>query len=123
MGFKLKGVNEMVKKLESKGRNVERVKGEALRAGGEVIRTAMAKRAPRSTLNKKHMADNIIVSEVKSKTNKVEIGPVRDFFYAYFLEFGTRKMAARPFAFPAFEESKNGALKAIADVIRKEIER
>ena len=39
--------------------------------------------------------------------------------YAEFLEFGTSKMSAQPFAFPAFKETKDEALRIMAAEFRK----
>lgn len=44
-------------------------------------------------------------------------------YYWRHLEFGTAKMAARPFMRPAFEQNKERAKDAIIDRIRKRIER
>jgi len=42
----------------------------------------------------------------------------KDAFYGRFLEFGTSKMAARPFLRPAFEAKKQAAAAAVDDVIQ-----
>lgn len=44
-----------------------------------------------------------------------------DAYYARFVEFGTSKMAARPFLRPAFEAKKNDAAQAIGDTLAKEL--
>ena len=51
------------------------------------------------------------------KTNKGSI----DAWYARFLEFGTSKMAAKPFMRPAFEAKKEAAVQAIKDYLVKRI--
>jgi HK97 gp10 family phage protein len=52
---------------------------------------------------------------------------VIDAWYAHFVEFGTSKMAARPFMRPAFESRKAGAVEAIKSYllsrIPKEVEK
>lgn len=45
----------------------------------------------------------------------------QDAYYAAFVEFGTSKMAARPFLRPAFEAKKSEAVKAIRDYIAARI--
>ena len=45
-----------------------------------------------------------------------------DPFYWHFHEFGTSKMAARPFMRPAFEESKEEALGAMVERVKKGLE-
>ena len=42
-----------------------------------------------------------------------------DFYYGRFIEFGTVKMAARPFLRPAFEQSKDSALSEMVKAIRE----
>lgn len=42
-------------------------------------------------------------------------------FYGQFVEFGTSKMAAHPFMRPAFEASKQAALTAFENAMRKEV--
>lgn len=41
--------------------------------------------------------------------------------YANMLEFGTSKMAARPFMFPAFEKSKAWIMARLQDAVRRAI--
>lgn len=45
----------------------------------------------------------------------------QDAFYASWVEFGTSKMAARPFMRPAFEAKKSAAVDAIRDYLAKRI--
>jgi HK97 gp10 family phage protein len=51
------------------------------------------------------------------KTKKGSI----DAWYARFVEFGTSKMAARPFMRPAFEAKKEAAVQAIKNYLEKRI--
>src|SRR5574337_1230655 len=44
-----------------------------------------------------------------------------DAYYASWVEFGTSKMAARPFMRPGFEAKKNAAVEAIKDYLAKRI--
>ncbi len=124
MLFKLKGMQELIKALEAKGTATDKISEAAVMAGAEVIRSAIARRAPRDPQTKEHMADNIVISEFNPKTKSVDIGAEQRFYYARFVEFGTSKMKkSHAFAFPAFEESKAEALETMANIIRKEIER
>ncbi len=43
--------------------------------------------------------------------------------HSSFLEFGTARMAARPFLRPAFERQKGPSMKRIADAVRIAIAR
>ncbi|MNP81582.1 hypothetical protein D3C76_1799800 [compost metagenome] len=73
------------------------------------------------------MADNIIVSNVRSDGGQkfILVGPQRGdnnkFFYGKFVEFGTSKMAARPFMGPAMTESTVQIVQAMAEVVRREL--
>ncbi|MNY41310.1 hypothetical protein D3C86_1761160 [compost metagenome] len=46
-----------------------------------------------------------------------------DFFYAHFVEYGTSKMAAKPFMRPAYDQNKEKAVQAIKDRISKRLEK
>lgn len=117
MGFKLEGMQELLKKLETLGNEAEQVKQEALVAGAKVVQQAASQKAPRDTGK---LAENIVISDIK-EDGTVDIGPDRDRFYGLFLEFGTSKMSARPFLQPAFEENKEQVQQKMADVIRREL--
>jgi HK97 gp10 family phage protein len=42
-------------------------------------------------------------------------------FYGVYVEFGTRKMAARPFLFPAFFAKEGEIIRRIGNVLKKDI--
>lgn len=130
MSFEITGINELLANLERIGRNVEQAKKQALNEGAEIIKESAKQKCPRSTQRGSHLADNIIISDVKQGVDGkpyVEIGPQKssndEFFYGKFLEFGTVKMNAKPFMEPAFLEKRREALDKIADVIRGVVER
>lgn len=76
-----------------------------------------------------HIADHIVVSAITKDTDDlgdrrlepnehaVAIGPSKDFFYGYFLEFGTIKMAAKPFMRPAFDSKAGESFKVFQERI------
>jgi HK97 gp10 family phage protein len=91
----------------------------ALYAGSEVIRLEIGKRAPKDTGRlEAHIAAKTTIS-AKQEAGKTQIGPGRSAWYAGFLEFGTRKMAARPFIRPAFDSVKQAALNAFVNKMRE----
>lgn len=55
----------------------------------------------------------------RSKTTKK--GLKLDAFYARFVEFGTSKMAAKPFMRPAFEAKKEAAIEKFKDYMAKRL--
>lgn len=129
MAFELTGITEMIAELERRGNNVEQVKKRALIEGSTIIKDAMKRKCPRSTKQGQHLQDNIIVSDVKESVPGkpyVEIGPKKSdnnaTFYGKFLEFGTVRMKARPFAEPGFIEKRQAALDKIAEIIRGAIQ-
>lgn len=46
---------------------------------------------------------------------------LKDAYYLRFVEYGTSKMAAKPFKRPAYEAKKKAAAQAVADAIDSEI--
>lgn len=44
-------------------------------------------------------------------------------YYWHYLEFGTSRIAARPFLRPAFESEKSGSAKLITDKMREEVDK
>lgn len=114
--MELTGVQEVLNQLQMKASQVDgKIKQEATKAGAEIFRQEMAKNAPRSTLNREHLADNIVISETK---DGFEIGPASKFFYAHFLEFGTSKMNPYPFAAPTFENNRVVVAKTMSAVLK-----
>lgn len=117
MGIQLEGMQELLSRLGRIGAEAEQVKKDALQAGAEVVQQAASEKAPKRT---GALAENIVISDI-TEDGTVDIGPDRDRFYGFFLEFGTSKMAARPFLQPAFEENKEQVQQKMADVIRREM--
>lgn len=64
-----------------------------------------------------------LVANINAKVGQLEaeIGAYID--YAPHLEFGTRKMGARPFLFPALEQNTKDYLKRLKDVVNRAITR
>lgn len=94
-----------------------RVVKEALTDGAEPIRARMEANAHHGNVAP-HIAENMVIGTARRSDTPdgtgVAVGPRKgQFFYGYFLEFGTRKMSARPFARPAFDGEAQGALTII----------
>lgn len=120
----MSGFDELQNNLLLLGANASKVEGDALRAGSRVLQEAMQKRAPRSPYAKEHAADHISISKVKQRDGAryVLVGVERTdnskWFYLKFFEYGTSKMAARPWAQPAASESERAIVDAMADVVK-----
>lgn len=119
MGIKLEGMSDLLRNLEQAGNRGQEVAEKALNEGAKILQAKMKQMAPRSAGAGKHLAENIIISAIKDGT--IEVGPQKDYFYGFFLEFGTSKMSAQPFAQPAFEASKGQIERKMAEVIRDEL--
>lgn len=123
--FKLEGLDELVKKVETLGRKGSSIENKALKEAAEPVQKTGSDLTPRSDLDKEHLADNIVISKVKKKEGikYIEIGPTKDdnsrFFYGKFIEWGTSKMAARPFMQPAYERNKKKIINIIKETLRE----
>lgn len=131
--FEIKGLQELQTKLEGLEAKVAR-KGirQALRAGANVIRTAMAANAPKDSGFLEEHID--IKTRLKSDylAGSAFIGPNGKIVYprkpgwpsrtaalvARWLEFGTSRMSKKPFMTQAFDTRKEEALEAITEKLR-----
>lgn len=95
---------------------------EALKEAAKVFQKIIEEKAPRSSYNKKHLFEHIIISEVVN--GRIRIAPeAKNYFYAKFLEFGTVNMPAQPFMEPAFLEGLDEAQKVMGRVISRWVAR
>lgn len=117
--FDLSGMNELISRLNSMGREGQQIEEKALKAGAKVVRDAIEEATPVSALPKNHAKDHIVISEVED--GKVSIGAGKDQFYLQFVEFGTSKQTAQPFMSTAFNRTKDEAKKEMSRVIRNEL--
>jgi HK97 gp10 family phage protein len=62
------------------------------------------------------------IANFKRKTGKGSAANPNDVFYASFIEFGTSKMAARPYLRPAFQSMKEKAVAAAIARFRERIQ-
>lgn len=140
----LKELNEALKQLpDNIARNVLRG---ATGAGAAVIRKEARQRAPvfDGQIGDKHpppgtLKKSVYQSQVRQlsslvkqvfhvgvrsgKGKKDKGGRSLDAYYWRFVEFGTSKMAARPFLRPAFEAKKLAAIEAIREYMAARIPR
>lgn len=123
--IQLEGMAELIDKVNKLGEKSEEIKKKALDKAGELVKDSMEKKDPRSSDVKKHMADNIKVSEI-NKDNGVDfvmIGPNKgdntEFFYSKFTEWGTSKIPSQHWAEKSVIENE----KEINNVIKEELQR
>ena len=123
--IELEGMQELIDKVNKLGSRGTEIKKKALDKTGAMVKSSMEEKAPRSELTKRHMADNIKVSEIESEdgVDFVKIGPNKgdnsEFFYSKFTEWGTSKIPAQHWAENSVLENK----KKINEVIKEELER
>lgn len=124
----IKGLSDLIAALRELPKAVEKkVLRQAVGAGAILIRksaqdlvtrrTGLVSKAIRVGFNKKESTPGRVVyhvfvsRKVKDKLKNKTI----DAFYWRFLEFGTIKMAAKPFMRPAFDSSSQEALSVITN--------
>lgn len=122
--IELTGVDEILNKLKQIGTNISRLENKALKNAAEpVLEDARATNAFNdksgklrkglkiSNIKKKDGVKYVLVGVDKSDNSKI--------FYGKFLEFGTSKMAARPFLQPAYEKNKDNIQQTIAETLKE----
>lgn len=116
MDVDFSGLEELTRQVRAMG-NLRNVEKKSLEAGAEHVQKELEKAAPVGATGR--LRDNILKSEVQD--GKIDIGtrPVGDGFYGFFLEYGTSKMQARPWARPAWESNKRKVKELMADELRR----
>jgi HK97 gp10 family phage protein len=128
---KVEGLDELADAMEKlPARLAGAAARPALSAAGQVFEAAMRSTVPRDTgaladsiTRKVHVSSNLssmsVIVGPEYKGGGTQDPGVR----AMFLEFGTRKMAPRPFMRQAFAMSKDAAYNAAVAVLRAVLER
>lgn len=125
-GATVKGFDEVIAALERMGSlPADRVEAVLMEAG-QPMAAEMQALAPRSADPRArdrgkprppgHGADSIKVrpvDEERAGITRVTIGPSRRHYWMKFVEFGTSKMPARPFARPTFDGGREAAAERI----------
>ena len=126
--IELEGMTELIDKVNKLGVKGDLIKRKALDKAGEVVKNSMEKKAPRSKESKKHMADNIKVSEIEKENGVdfIKIGPNKgdnsEFFYSKFTEWGTSKIPAQHWAEKSVLENKREINKIIKEELQRGLE-
>ena len=140
---RVKDINKVLGKFRSLGKDLEEpfrevVKGGAQFVRGEAIKSIQTgsktgrtyeKYNPRRTHKASAPGEapasdtGNLVRNIRVKQKTKDIAEVESNApYSQFLEFGTSKMLARPFLFPAFEKSRSKILQATFNRIKKAVE-
>tara|TARA_R100000655_G_scaffold6783_1_gene19099 strand:+ start:198 stop:647 length:450 start_codon:yes stop_codon:yes gene_type:complete len=143
MTFKFSGVEEATKALEKVKEDLEKDMKEVLLGGGQLIRGEAVRSIQQGSKSGKtykkynptrtHKASapgeapasdtGFLVSNIRVKEEKDVVQVRSEASYSKFLEFGTSKMLARPFLFPAFEKSKPKIAEVIFRKIKQSLDR
>lgn len=135
------GLAELDRALAELGPEATKVGRTALRATANEVRDAVKAAAPVGTGTTKKTArnkrgdvreydygrlrDNIRTREVRARRDNSVVMAVTtgNAFWGRFLEYGTRKMTARPFFRPAWDAAQRPALDTLQDKLGAGIER
>nr|WP_226166850.1 HK97-gp10 family putative phage morphogenesis protein [Clostridium estertheticum]MCB2361594.1 hypothetical protein [Clostridium estertheticum] len=104
------------------------MKKKVLAKARELVKSIMDRKAPISEETKKHMADNIKVSEIEKKDSIdfVKIVPIKgdnsEFFYSKFTEWGTSKIPAQHWAKNSLVENKRKINQTILEELKRGLE-
>ena len=135
--IKINNLQETLKQLGRLEESMEKPLQEVLMGGGQLIRSEAIKsiqtgaksgivyekynprRSHRSSAPGQSPASDTgnLVSKIIVKNNKDEVRVQSNANYSKFLEFGTSKMLARPFMFPAKEKSKKRIIQITANKV------
>jgi HK97 gp10 family phage protein len=136
------GGDEIQEKLENLPSRIGKaILKKALRAGAEVFRAEMARRAPqgwhvfRTTEYKgakykgRSRDFGVLARSIRTSISvrgdelegTASIGPSRKAFWGLFEEFGRRGARAQPFIIPAFDAAKDRALEAFINTAKEEL--
>ncbi|WP_035287981.1 HK97-gp10 family putative phage morphogenesis protein [Clostridium sp. KNHs214] len=123
--LELEGMDALIDKINKLGDKGEHIKKNALTRAGERVKSSMEKKAPRSKLAKKHMADHIKMSDIEKEdgVDFIKVGPNKgdnsEFYYSKFTEWGTSKIPAQHWAEKSVLENR----REITAIIKEELER
>src|SRR5262245_22663248 len=124
MPVTIKGLDALRRNIDKVGAQTETVIIErAVILGSEVLQGSMSMRAPVRTGRLAGAIEVEVQRRVRRGAVVTRIGPSREGFYAKFIEFGTRFMAAQPFMRPAIDEDGPRAVTLMQDVVRQQTER
>lgn len=124
--FKMEGLKELEQSLRQLPADLgKKILWNAAMHGAEVVRVEMEHQ-----IQAKGLVDSgFLLSAFLKRREKTDdpmiaayrVGPHEDAFWDWFLEHGTVKMAARPFALPALEASRSEAMDKMVEVITRRL--
>lgn len=135
MGKRVVGASRLRRKLKRLPDEINSELRTVIAEEGAAVLHEMETRAPVSEAGlpkdfqgkpREHLRDALEMRLSKDGL-KVRVGLIgkkvmKVFFFARFLEFGTRKMGKRPFIFPAWQSRRSSARKAVKDATIKALD-
>lgn len=124
----VKGLEDLIAKLNSLPEKLEKkVIRSAVRKGANIIRDKARSYVP---VDSGELRKSITVSGAKYKKGTIAfaIKPRKNkkrgitVFYGKFIEFGTSKMAAKPFMRPAYDEAEKEVLETVINDIKSKVD-
>ena len=144
IGIQVKNLNVALKKFDSLKKDLETpfreviaggaqlIRGQAIRSiqtgpkSGRIYEKYNPRRTHRASAPGQAPASDTgnLVSQIRVREeNKDLIKVESNALYSSFLEFGTSKMLARPFLFPATESSRQKIIQAVFNKVKQEIQK
>jgi hypothetical protein len=96
-----------------------------MRGIAKQLQEGMSDRVARSKVHDEHLGDAIEIRGIKQKVPNavgLAVGPIRKRFYGWFLEKGTSRIAAQPWARPAFDAWQKTALEELRRLLWKRVQ-
>lgn len=125
MHMELTGFDELIDEFEQMGNKTKKVETEALKEGGAVIAKYQRQGVNRSTKDQPHTQDNIQIGRARETDEGLQIivKPNNKVAWrANFLEWGTSKMAPRPFVDKSGELGEAEAYRVMMKKLEEVIE-
>jgi HK97 gp10 family phage protein len=143
MNVSTQGLDELYRRLQELPVKLEKnIMRGAIRAGTKPIVEEAQRLAPQMQVETPWRTPGALKRSIRSMSVRVQssglirggviagsrrktgsgLKRVADVFYAYWLEYGTVKMAARPFMRPAMQSKSQNAVDAMATYIRERID-
>lgn len=124
--FKFEGLKDLEMALHDLSDELgKKILNNAAMHGAELLRVAVEQEIKaKGLVESGFLSGNILKKRLKIDDPMVAVymfGAFEDAYWDYFLEYGTYKMARRPFMLPAIEGSRGKALDKVEAVLRRRI--
>src|SRR5690625_2221493 len=123
MEFEMQGIDELIRELETFGRDVKKTKDEALQKGGEFFQQKVKEGIAQAGIKRRtgNLESHIELSDIENNEITVFIDQQGKAYYVDMLEEGTSKMRARPFMYPAYHRYSNQSELTMTNVVTMRI--